>query len=74
MTTATATLLAKDAPKGAVVETLTFGVPSGNLYKIVRYDELIDKVHARKRFTGDKITIHPECKCRIVDVTLLDGF
>jgi hypothetical protein len=68
-------LRVKDCDPGAIIETLTAaGVPSGNVYRLAKYERANDKRIAYRRFTLERVFLHPYNWCRILDYSLIDGF
>lgn len=72
----------RSVPTGSIVETILFGAPSGSYYRVsdmVRSllsadgTRLTDR-YAYTRFTDEKVKIHADNECRIIDPTTIDGF
>lgn len=63
-----------DAQHGQIIETLSFGTPTGAVYRIARNQPYLPKVVAYKQFTQDKVGLHPDTLCRVLDAAWVDGF
>lgn len=55
------------AKTGAIVETLHFGVPSGNLYRLAEPAQWGDYVYAWRPFRQGKIRLAGWNKCRVLN-------
>lgn len=64
----------RDAKPGQIIETLSHGTPTGNVYKIADHCPIIGKVSAYPRFTNIKVKLHPSNECRIIEPDTIDGF
>lgn len=56
----------KDLPNETIIETIVFGNPTGNIYKLDSHC-LNNKRKVWKRFRQGSIYIHEMTECRVVD-------
>lgn len=60
-----------DAKSGDIIEVYDRGFegryPSGRIFKIGDYLTHINRMRVWKRFTGERINLHPSTVCEIID-------
>lgn len=63
----------RDAAPGQIIETILFGVPSGNLYKIGGHTDFGMTIGYRQ-CSRDMVLLHSGNFCRVVDAREIGGF
>ena len=67
-------MIVSDAPSGSIIRVIhSPNDPNGNLYKLEEHCSVMSFRFARKRFTGEKITLAGKNQCKIIEGEV-DGF
>ena len=59
----------RDVPYGTIVETLCYGNPTGNIYKVCEFSAVVGKRYAWKAYRAGRVSLHASVECRVLTDT-----